>query len=269
MATALGTAVGRPLGRALGNTQTLFEEVLALAAGRPVFTADYYALDPVTGKVAAFIDWNDPTHMLVQSTSANQCAAPGTIAGVMAGSTVATFASNLTYYRSNRPTASWDFCSNGAGFRIFYALRRLSGGSANALVGCTNNASSPTTGYDFNWVNTITGTCYIRTLASTSVGSSANPALDSDGWVSHEVVGSPTANIGAWAKGTKTLTTTKSVAGGAAVGPFTLNDHAATPNVNFRGSLYFRAVVFTPPNLSAADESIAHRWLTATTGVAP
>lgn len=116
MATVLGRALGTALGRVLGAdfTSSLFASVLALTAGRPVFTADYYAVDGVTGKVASFIDWNDPTHTLAQATSANQVALPAAHAD-FAGQLCATFdgGTSARIYQSNRPAAYWSLLCNG------------------------------------------------------------------------------------------------------------------------------------------------------------
>lgn len=93
-----------------------FNYLLALAQGRPVFTADYYAVDGVSGKVASFIDWNDFSHLLVQATSGNQVAIPAVHAD-FAGKLCADF-TGAQRYVSNRPTASWLYLSDGSSMSV-------------------------------------------------------------------------------------------------------------------------------------------------------
>jgi FAD/FMN-containing dehydrogenase len=93
-----------------GLSQTLFQRVLALSAGRPIFTANYYAVDGVSGKVSAFVDWNDPTHVLAQTTSANQVAIPAAHAD-FSNQLCGTFTAHA--YQSNRAVAQWIFAHDG------------------------------------------------------------------------------------------------------------------------------------------------------------
>lgn len=100
--------------RGFGSSmRSLFGMVLALSAGRPVFTADYYAIDGVSGKVASFIDWNDPTHTLAQATSANQVAIPATHANY-AGKLCVTFTGS-EWYVSSRPASYYAPWHDGSG----------------------------------------------------------------------------------------------------------------------------------------------------------
>jgi hypothetical protein len=81
-----------------------------------VFTADYYAIDGVSGKVASFIDWSDPTHTLAQATSANQVALPAAHADYP-GRLCATF-TGVERYASNRAGATWNYLSNGMSMSV-------------------------------------------------------------------------------------------------------------------------------------------------------
>lgn len=92
-------------------SRTLFGLILGLTASRPLFTADYYAIDGVTGKVASFVDWSDPTHTLSQSTSAKQVAIPAVHADYP-GELCATFAAGQRY-TSNRSATAHDYLQNG------------------------------------------------------------------------------------------------------------------------------------------------------------
>lgn len=102
--------------RGHGRRTNLFHQILVLAATRPVFTADYYAVDGVTGKVASFIDWNDATHLLAQSSSLLQVALPAAHADY-AGKLCATF-TGAERYVSNRAGASWNYLSNGTSMSV-------------------------------------------------------------------------------------------------------------------------------------------------------
>jgi hypothetical protein len=91
--------------------------VLAIAAGKPLLTARYYAVDGVTGKVAGFVDHSDPSHVFAQGTSALQVALPtGDVA--FNGALVATCAA--AYYESNRAAGSWNYCIDGSGVNTLH-----------------------------------------------------------------------------------------------------------------------------------------------------
>jgi hypothetical protein len=91
---------------------SLFEQVLALSAGRPVFTADKYALDGVSGRVRSWIDWNNPAHVLDQATSAAQVPVPAPHADF--GGAVCAAHAGLPPYEGNLPGAA-DFMHDGTG----------------------------------------------------------------------------------------------------------------------------------------------------------
>lgn len=84
-----------------------FAEIRAIFSGGSVFTADFYAVDGVTGKVASIIDWLDPTHALVQATSANQVDVP-THDSALNGAKSFTFAGSQRYV-SNRAASAWKY----------------------------------------------------------------------------------------------------------------------------------------------------------------
>jgi len=85
----------------------IFAVVRALSATRPVFTADYYSIDGVTGKVASFIDWNDPTHAMSQSTSARQVALPTFDAAI--GRLTGNFAGGQVYESNKSPASFYNY----------------------------------------------------------------------------------------------------------------------------------------------------------------
>lgn len=111
-----------------GTSLSLFEQVLALAQGRPVFTADSCAV--VGGKVVAFIDWNDASHALTQGTSANQVATPVAHAD-FSGQLCATFVAHA--YQSGRPAAQWQFASNGISCERVEVFTPTSGAGVNVI----------------------------------------------------------------------------------------------------------------------------------------
>jgi hypothetical protein len=82
----------------------LFSAVLDIYATGSVFTADYYALDALSGLVVAFVDWIDPTHALSQSIEGLQTTP----------SSMAPFYGSH-YYVSSRPASAWKFLHDGTG----------------------------------------------------------------------------------------------------------------------------------------------------------
>jgi hypothetical protein len=93
---------------------SLFEQVLALSAGRPVFTADKYTVDGVSGRVRAFVDWNDPTHLLEQTAAAQQVPLPVPHAD-FAGALCTTSNADAVY-ASNRPASAFNYTADGVSF---------------------------------------------------------------------------------------------------------------------------------------------------------
>jgi hypothetical protein len=78
-----------------------------------VFTPGYFILDQASGKVLAFVDWNDPKHLLLQTDSTKQVRPP---VRDVNGRWAADF-TMLPYYQSNRSTTYWAYTANGVGFR--------------------------------------------------------------------------------------------------------------------------------------------------------
>lgn len=114
--------------------------IVALAAGRPVFTADRYTVDGVSGKVAAFVDWSDPTHLLSQSTSGNQVAIPAPDAGANGQLSMTHISASLTNYASNRAPASWVFLQNTT--TEFYACIKINTSTWNRVWGTMNQIAT-------------------------------------------------------------------------------------------------------------------------------
>lgn len=119
---SIGTEIGARANTTVSTdsvADTLFRAYLRIANGKPVFTADYYAVDGVTGKVSALIDWNDPTHTLGQSTSASQCPLPSPspkFAGRLA------LTASVHRYVSSRSSSAWRYLHDGTGCSVMHAV---------------------------------------------------------------------------------------------------------------------------------------------------
>lgn len=246
---------------------SLEQQVKTICAGKPFFKADNYTLDGVSGKVAAFVDLNDATHVLTQSTASNQCNIPAVSgSNVMNGAVVANFVQSSTKYRSNRAASAWDFLSDGSGFRSFYVGRVISGSNPACSFFSTNNLSSPTTGFDTDYGDSAaTTTLYARVKTDLSSVVAAY-TKNVDQVISDEVVGTPTATVKKWRNGSQVLNTTKTSTGGVAVGTLAVNTDTANSN-GFSGNQLFKALFFTPANLTAAQEAIIRRYILLLSGI--
>ena len=108
------------------------DDILGLFSGQPVFTADYYAVDGVSGKVAAFIDHNNPAHLFEQAVSGEQVAVPAAHAD-FGGKTCATFAGGQRY-TSNLAIGSWKFTHDGSGCSTYSLFTPTNLASGNTPV---------------------------------------------------------------------------------------------------------------------------------------
>jgi hypothetical protein len=257
--TSVGTRIGSFVGSHVGPVErkTSLADILALASGFPVFTSDYYTES--LGNVTAFVDHNDPTHLLAQAVFAEQCAEPVAIGGVMNGQPVATINSGEGY-QSNRVASAWDFISDGSGFTHFLVYRRLTGNPQH-IVMATQSGSSRSTGYDNNHQP---DTDNFLALGTSATVSQIAVAAESDTYVSHSISGNPTRSFEAWERGIMKDSGT-TTAGGAAAAPLSLNRDTAG---GFSGDMYFAALMFFPP-LSVASRKTVQRYIWETYGVTP
>jgi len=139
----LGTRIGHRPGRQIGlkpGVDALFQQVLFLSAGRPVFTADYYILDPSSGKVLAFVDWNDPTHLLLQTNPARQVRPPQPNPSFK-DRLCADFTGSQ-YYVSNRQPSDWAFLHAGNG-SVFGVLTTTSLSVNQRWLSTRNSTGNP------------------------------------------------------------------------------------------------------------------------------
>lgn len=90
---------------------SLFQQLLALSAGRPIFRASGHITLDGDDLVVSVHDDNDDTHVLTQSDPAKRCAAPVGHADFN-GQLCLTFA-GVEWYASNRAASEWAFTVNG------------------------------------------------------------------------------------------------------------------------------------------------------------
>ena len=109
--------------------------------------ADYYAVDGVSGKVAAFLDKVlagtgvkavTANHAYSQLTSALQCAVP-TANPSFRNRKTAPF-NTAPYYDSNAPPAAWGYLGNGAGATTYVVVSMASVGIVSCFAATTQTA---------------------------------------------------------------------------------------------------------------------------------
>lgn len=125
----------------------MFTELLRLAAGKPVFTADYYILDPVSGKVLAFVDWNDPTHLVVQTDSTKQVRPPQPSA-LFAGRLAVQPTAAGTFYISNRVINTWRYLHDGTGCSMLHVFARTGSPTGVQVLSATARNNAAVTGHN-------------------------------------------------------------------------------------------------------------------------
>lgn len=243
---------------------SLFSLVLALAASRPVFTADYYAIDGVSGKVASFIDWNDPTHTLAQATSANQVALPAPSASFN-GRYVVTFATTM-FYTSNRAASTWTFLHDGTGMDEFAVFRATAMSPGASMIAGTQTGS---TNYQSLYLTTTgaTASMNINNAAGSAigVGDQAIPALGTSTWLRATVLAGA-GNTKLYDKGTQRFSGTVSSPSGGAPPTSLVLGKLPGGAAAYLGDL--RSLLFAPA-LSASAAAVVASWIQQDTGIAP
>jgi hypothetical protein len=147
--------------------------ILALCVGRPAFTADAYAVDGVTGKVASFIDRNDPTHTLAQAVSARQVVLP--VAHADFGGKLCANFTGAEWYQSSRAATAWNFLLDGTGAEWLHSMTHTSSTGTQVYWSTGNSAnfnsaiylSSPTLFWE-QYANPTQ--VFSRTRTATAVG---------------------------------------------------------------------------------------------------
>lgn len=243
----------------------LFAGVLALAAGRPVFTADYYAVDSLSGKVSALIDWNDPTHTLAQGNGANQCALPAAHAD-FAGRLCLTFASAApNHYLSNR-SGVVNYMHDGTGGELFLTNTPTAGGTS--VPAGSRNAS----GRGFSLVRlggTPRADFYALTTANAFViqVTGANPswAVDVPTYIhaAYETASTPDATLRQ--RSTSIGTANQAIAPES--GNSSQNLRLGTDGTN-HASMRWRSLAFFPA-LTASQRALVQQYIQQDTGITP
>lgn len=96
-----------------GGAVSPLDAVLVLAAGRPIFTADFFVIDGVSGEVRSWVDQSDPTHVLDQALSARQIPLPAAHADF--GEALCGTFNDSGLYVSNRAASQFIYCHDGTG----------------------------------------------------------------------------------------------------------------------------------------------------------
>lgn len=247
--------------------KTLFQIVLALAAGRPVFTADYYAVDGVSGKVASFIDWNDATHTLAQATSASQVALPAAHAD-FANRLCATF-SGAQYYVSNRAATTWSAGHNGTGETYWMTCTPLAGGATQRPLATRTGGSS--VGWSLGWDSGTTinyavgnGTSLIVNANSETLAPLSTPLYFEIGYLE----GAPTPEAAVRKKSAVSANADSSAAPSAAAPAATLSLGGFAAGTVL-ASLLFRELVAMPYPSAAQRIFMQNNYQLQTYGIAP
>jgi hypothetical protein len=167
---------------AVARLDPLFSYIRCLAEGRPLFTASYYSVDGVSGKVASFIDWSDTGHVLSQTVSANQVPVP-VASALFNNAIVATFAATM-FYTSNRPVRDWVYLHSGSGMDEFLCFRATGiAGGASVLAG----TQTGTTNYQSLLLTTTGATASMNVNnasgSAIGVGDQAIAALGTPTWI--------------------------------------------------------------------------------------
>lgn len=116
-------------------------------AQRAWFRADGYTVDGVTGKVGAFVDRLDATHVFAQTTGTRQVAVP-TADTSLANALSAAFSAH--WYDSNRPAASFRPYHDGTGCTVIsvFVPSTVASGSAALLATRNGSGSSGDIGFE-------------------------------------------------------------------------------------------------------------------------
>ena len=167
-----GFAPGVSLGLVPG-ADALFAGLLQLAAGKPVFTADYYIIDPTSGKVLAFVDWNDPTHLLIQTTTALQVRPPAP-SDRFNGRLAITNSLAAVQYTSNRAASAFRYLHDGTGCTVLHVFARSGSTSGFQALSATARNNAAVQGHNFYFNGGVTPAHLTRNGATTVFsGSSA------------------------------------------------------------------------------------------------
>lgn len=261
----LGKFLGTDLAPGAAAGGLTFATILALAAGRPVFTADFYVVDGVSGKVRSWVDQSDPTHVLDQSNTARQVALPASHADY-GGQLCATF-NDTGLYVSNRAVSAWKFGHDGTGVSSYVTCTPTEApATANRFIYGTHSAAA---GPYFLLLAVNAASTYRLEISDATVNvyaQTATIAANVATWISFHYATTRNPDVLLKLKG---ATANESDLTGA--------PNAADP----RGSLLFGANIsfgnlgrfrwrhmFFFPLLSGTDQTTVETYLTNDTGIA-
>lgn len=251
-------------GRSGTAALSLFAQVKTIFAGGSVFDAGYYALDGASGKVAAFIDYLDPTHTLAQGTSANQVSAPAPDAAFNNEASVSFTATQ--YYTSSRAASAFRYLHDGTGCTMI-AVCTVSDLSATRALLATRGTSAAT-GIRWGFVSTPAYSFVALNGATNVVTAQTGTPVVNTNYIyraSYVESGSPEYVL---ATGNSTITSGSSASAPAAGDPTATlrlgaNTDAAQPH---RGKLC--ALLLAPKVLSAGELATVHSYFLAKYAVA-
>lgn len=238
------------------HRKSLFQLVLALAAGRPVFTASYYVYDPINDDVASLIDWNDPTHLLDQPDQTKRCSVPAAHADFAGKPCLNFVAASDHSYDSNRTAASWDP----------YTRAGTPGGEGSVVLTITSATAGivSTTGTGVRQqidVNITPQTFRYSGVSAIIAGSAYTVGTPTYFNYYYQEGASPEVNV--FVKSVSSATGSDSPA--LASGPFRLGKYS---NGSFATSMRLRAYLFFPV-LTAQQRSMYQSWVLQDSGIAP
>ena len=249
-----------------GIAPSLFEQVLQIAQGRPVFTAGNPANVVLAGKVVSFADWNDPTaHFMTQSNAAFQVAAPVNDPAFN-NAPIVSFTGGQVY-RSNRPPAAWSFAADGVSYEQVSVLAQQSG--LGEVFAATTYGLGP--GNQSYWgfgagfgENLLAGGLYVVQVSGFGVSAVGVPTAI---LARYELAGAPQYEL----RQKGTLATSGAYAAAVTPGnpadvPMTIGANAFPTPALYPTSMRLGAFCCFPA-LSAIQRAIVYAWILETYGV--
>lgn len=248
--------------------QTLTQQARAIFSGGRFFTADRFAVDGVSSKVASFSCWLSGA-LLAQATSAQQVALPAADAA-LGGALVATLA-GAQWYDSGDPASFWKPLHDGSGSTI-YTVFKPTTTAAGPLVMHSTRVFAATT--------EVGHTIYQN-------GGTNWQALESNGAIEALVLqgGVPVAGTATYLSQKFATASTPdgnlrvrsaSVVTGDATAPSALDPTGAlrlgagitpTNRLPFQG--VWAALMYVPRIITASEDTIVQSWIRQKYGIAP
>lgn len=245
----------------------LFGDVMTLSQGRPVFTADFYAVDSVTLNVSAFIDWNDFSHMLTQSGGASLQVAIPTAHADFGGKLCATFTGS-EWYRSNRLSSTFIYLHTGP-FESTHVYTSTSFAGNMVIAGTASIDVNNGIGYA-HWFSTAPRVRLWVANGTSSVFDlfAAAPAVNVP---TYSTVGMSQQNPAGVVYVKSVLGTSGNVTASpsvsTSVGTLTLGaPGTASPSLKFVGR--WRSGVYSP-SIGIVEQQAKQSWIQQDTGIAP